>query len=647
MFFLERSKKTMERPKNVIYRTSEEKDGSFEIIGEPDFRQKTATFVSQDIQFDYRTEAETGIPLWTVAHSGSVPIAPYAAANGAFIPFGTKFDATETLPLNSTFENIRWRPAGLDYDVRVENRELLELRQLVTRRRCRLALEQVDLPSEENLSGYNWTLSGQPVSYTEVKNSITNNGETDVYSVEVPICRFGRVVVGSNDRFGFGASPLIHNNTMRSITFTFDWTDGKFKFPGKTITMNTDDFAYAATFQGNFHAHRDINLYIPALETTAVNAAGYCVFGPDNHNTIVANRTYGWVAVPLRSNAPNGEWVQDQLAVEIDDGGLGVQVEHRIQEFFRDDSRWIAIGYFQIPFGRREKIISPPILNPIAAAGAAGNYPAVLAHPGILSIRQAGCTPWSYNHNHAAIAGADDAIYHDGIATQIDNVYLRWRATDVGIDFGDGGVTRHSFYVQFPEALPANFEVAANRYFYFRTNLTTGGAIVQSYLTGIRGDAAGHAAHNWHILNAAALAQYNLDNNAANIILADSRPPPAVAGSVIILYVIRQVINAPRRALPASDMVDHGVPQTPIAEFTIAGAVGPPVVRVQTEHNILGSVLLESTPQNIPPYIRSSFTLSQNEPFFNTFSGLSSYRNVSEPFNTPLYCQVPLILLNQ
>jgi len=227
----------MERPKNVIYRTSEEKDGSFEIVGEPDFRQKTATFVSQDIQFDYRTEAETGYPLWTVAQSGSAAIAPYNAANGAFIPFGTKFDATETLPLNSTFENVRWRPSGLDYDVSVENRELLELRRLVTRRRCRQALEPVDLPSEENLSGYNWTLSGQPVSYSEVKNSITNNGNNPVYSVEVPICRFGRLVVGSNDIFGFGACPLIHDNSMRSITFTFDWLDGKFKFPGATTVM--------------------------------------------------------------------------------------------------------------------------------------------------------------------------------------------------------------------------------------------------------------------------------------------------------------------------------------------------------------------------------------------------------------------------
>ena len=95
-------------PRNSIFRSVDEENGRFEVRGEPNFREQTSTWITQDIKFSYNGVAEHGINLW--AGTG---VNAYDPENDyGFLPFGFKAEVIERLPLNYTFQNVKYLPDG-------------------------------------------------------------------------------------------------------------------------------------------------------------------------------------------------------------------------------------------------------------------------------------------------------------------------------------------------------------------------------------------------------------------------------------------------------------------------------------------------------------------------------------------------------
>jgi hypothetical protein len=142
-------------------------------------------------------------------------------------------------------------------------------------------------------------------------------------------------------------------------------------------------------------------------------------------------------------------------------------------------------------------------------------------------------------------------------------------------------------------------------------------------------------ANEWHfhVLTVAQIDVYNNQNAGQP---AGTRPPWATkARSVITVYFTEQVINiAPNRiGIPGPEMVNAAVPNTPIGEFTYAAF---------TEFKTVGTVLMGRVTDDTLPYVRGGFTIKQHEPFFNVYSGLSSYPDVVEPYNYDQF--LPLLI---
>ena len=130
--------------KNLIYREVDEQNSGFKLEGEPHHRQQTATFVSQQINVTYRGTNETGVPMWT---NRGIPA--YNNANAGFIPFGTTFISEDNLPLNRTFEELRFQPSGTQGNIKINVEEQLEFRKLICTEKSRQKLERVSFPQEE------------------------------------------------------------------------------------------------------------------------------------------------------------------------------------------------------------------------------------------------------------------------------------------------------------------------------------------------------------------------------------------------------------------------------------------------------------------------------------------------------------------
>ena len=256
--------------KNPIFRTTAEENGSFVIEGTPNYRMQTSQWVQQGVQINYYDSAEEGRAIWT----GDFP--PYDGVEKAFFPFGKEVEVTDPLILNRTFESTKFQPENSLHAIDVDVETQLELRKLVCSKRARDAVERVFLP-EGDQAGYNWELRKTDTAATTVNYDVValalDPGGVGEYRVDVPICKFGRTLFGYYNEYGFTHAPQVRNLSMRQIRFAFDWNDGKFKYPGGPLTIDTRDLR--PLVGGAVVSDRPLTLFIPPLETSVVGPDGF------------------------------------------------------------------------------------------------------------------------------------------------------------------------------------------------------------------------------------------------------------------------------------------------------------------------------------------------------------------------------------
>ena len=612
-------------PRNTIFRTAEEENSLFDIRGEPNFRQQTSTWISQDIELQYHGIEEAGIDLWN-----GTGIVPYDPVNPGFLPFNFSAEVVERLPLNYTFQDVKYLPEGGQHYVSVNNRDTLELRKLICTERSREAVERCEIPNEVDQTRFNWSEGTTQVPYSIVEDSLLAAGANQEYFVDVPICRFGRTLIGyPGEAVNFNSCPIVTDASMRTLRFAFDWSTGTFKYPGGLITLNTQDVVFQPPVQGNITTHKAFTVYVGPLETKPVNAAGYCVLGPDHSNVLIGNRTYGYTPVPLTYSDPSGEHrlvsestqlVRVNRALDAPNFLAAIQnVAYSLADAFEKTGAFLAVPYFQIPFGKRTSRGRPPVLDIVAVDN--GAAPPVPAYPGVFSFNPAGYGNPSWN-----LLGVNAALsVHDGIPNTVD-VYMRWKQTVNQAYAGEGAAgARHAFYVQFPTAIPATF--AADQTFFATFKKNAGAASVDAYFSGQTPAAAD--VNTWvplTDLTVPTLAQYNIANAGQ---AANTRPPPAAEGSVIILYVKESrfvAANQDRLALPTNNMLENAAAvATNLAHITAAA-------ENVSQHFFSATVFLKGQVPAESPYVRTGFNLQQHEPFYSFPSGLSCMPDVKSPF---------------
>ena len=553
---------------NHLFEKVESRNSSFIVKGRPHHAQEVGTFIYQDIDLRYAT-----------ATVNNDIFAQNFPADSGFLPHDSEFIIDDKLPLNRTFHNIRYQPDNCVDSVQIDNEEVLELRKLIASKTCREAIERVDMPQDE--SEYRWELEDEEKQYSELTVAVYTNG---VYTVNVPIARHNRCLLlyGGSDRLD--QCPIVNHASQRQLSFVFD--NDKFKCSGATIQLNSAQLIIAHGGQA-IVADKDFLWKIPDLETSVIQSNGYAYFGPTG--AIPANRTFGFVKVPLELvTAPDGVPIDSRL--EIQQAGQNTTLD--IVEYFKPRSVYLCIPYFGIPFGRNTSYGRVPVLDAIVADPAAN--PAVLAYAGL-----DGTFPNMLSLN--SFYGIGNT--HD-VEPVISTVYLRRfdGASDYqAVVIGGNAVRAHYYYIQFPFALPATFEAAANRNLEIRTQT----AVANLYLRGVVLDAVIPGKPNWTIVDGAGLLAYNG--------FADNPHPTAGAREVIQVWVQFFESNpaADPLAIPTTDMTVVGNQQNIVA--TIANH---PL-------GIQGQVISsQAAPQS--PYKRS-IRLSQAEPFHSMPSGLVSY----------------------
>ena len=152
-------------PRDTLFRTVSEANGRFDVEGQPDFRMQTSTWIQQDIRLEYRDESEPAIPLW--AGTG---IEAYQDTKAAFLPQTFYGEVLDALPLNRTFEDVRFKASGNEECIEINTEDQLELRKLLCQGPSRAALERVEFPNPKDLSTYEWLdgETGQYVNYSDV-----------------------------------------------------------------------------------------------------------------------------------------------------------------------------------------------------------------------------------------------------------------------------------------------------------------------------------------------------------------------------------------------------------------------------------------------------------------------------------------------
>jgi hypothetical protein len=291
------------------------------------------------------------------------------------------------------------------------------------------------------------------------------------------------------------------------------------------------------------------------------------------------------------------------------------------------------VPYFGIPYGKRtyygKRAIQPAIAG-VAAPGGVGNVNIVIAaFPGIDGTFPDDLSLKSFNY----IGNG-----HDVKPNIVSDLYLSRASNGAGnhqtIQVVQGADIRaHCVYVQFPEALPVDFEIFAAGGRNFECRVLSGVAPAAQYvMRALQPNIVAPAARvaenqNWTILGAATVPTLAVFN------AAHPGRPDAPARGVIKLWVqfmAADVGNPAPIALPQND----GFGTVAGQDFFDAIAGYP--------NEIVGARIQGQTAIDTP-YIRSGFSISFHEPFFNFPSGFSSYPKMKEPFDEIL-AEYPLII---